>query len=146
MIEEHIALLTGVRGYTVRKYRANLQNHLTDGLGRLEATKVGYRDVVQWVQSMQAKGLSAKTIANVHGLLSASFNTMVKKKKRDDNPCKGVSLPKDDSTDESATFLTKSEWAKLSALINEPHRALFDFLAMTGLRFSEATALYAKDF
>ena len=146
MVKEHIDLLTGVNGYTIRRYRGNLKNHLTDGLGTMDAHQIGYRDDVEWVQVMEAKGLSAKTIANVHGLLSAAFNTMVKQKKRTDNPCKGISLPKNDSTDEPATFLTKDEWARLRRLVNEPHRALFEFLALTGLRFSEATALYAKDF
>jgi site-specific recombinase XerD len=117
-----------------------------DGLGTLDASKVGYRDDVEWVQSMHAKGLSAKTIADVHGLPSAAFNTMVKMKKRDDNPCKGVSLPKSDATEAVVTFLTRDEWARLIPFINEPHRALFEFLALTGLRFSEATALYARDF
>lgn len=146
MVQEHIDLLTGVNGYTIRRYRGNLKNHLTDGIGAMDALRVGYREDVEWVQGMKAKGLSAKTIANVHGLFSAAFNTMVKQKKRMGNPCKGITLPKDDSTDEPATFLTKDEWARLRRLINEPHRALFDFMAMTGLRFSEATALYATDF
>ena len=123
MVEDHIGLLTGVNGYTVRRYRGNLRNHLMDGLGTLDASKAGYRDVVEWVQSMQAKGLGAKTIANVHGLLSAAFNTMVKMKKRDDNPCKGVSLPKSDATEAVITFLTRGEWARLIPFINEPHRA-----------------------
>lgn len=146
MVDEHIGLLTGVTGYTVRRYRGDLRNHLTNGLGTLDASKVGYRDVVEWVQSMQAKGLKAKTIANVHGLLSDSFNTMVKEKKGLDNPCKGVALPKSDAAESVATFLTRGEWTRLLPFINEPHRALFEFLAPTGLRYSEATALYARDF
>jgi hypothetical protein len=33
MAKEHIDLLTGVNGYTIRRCRGNLKNHLTDGLG-----------------------------------------------------------------------------------------------------------------
>lgn len=146
MVSEHIELLTRVNGYTRQRYKGNLKNHLTDGLGSADAHLVGYAEVSSWVQGMKSKGLSPKTIANVHGLLSAAFNTMVKLKKRQDNPCKGVSLPKNDATEEVSSFLTMDEWDRLSRFINEPHRSLFEFLAMTGLRFSEATALFARDF
>jgi hypothetical protein len=47
---------------------------------------------------MQTQGLGSKTVANVHGLISASFNTMVKGKRRTDNPCKGIALPKSSAT------------------------------------------------
>jgi hypothetical protein len=37
-----------------------------------------WQQVTRWVQLVQDKGLSAKTIANVHGLLSAAMGTAVR--------------------------------------------------------------------
>lgn len=146
LIEDHIEHLTNVNGYTIRRYRGNLKCHIANDLGTMAAADVEYRDIVRWVKQMQAKGLSAKTIANVHGLISAAFNFMVIQKKRADNPCKGVSLPKDEKTEEVASFLTPDEWARVEAELIDPYKALFTFLVQTGLRFSEATALEARDF
>lgn len=146
MIEDHIALLTNVNGYTIRRYKGNLRCHISDGLGQMKAADVEHRDVVTWVKEMKAKGLSPKTIKNVHGLLSASFKSLVRDKKRADNPCEGVSMPKDEKTEEAATFLTHDEWERVVRELRDPYRTFFTFLVRTGLRFSEATALEARDF
>lgn len=146
MIEDHIGLLTSANGYTVRRYKANLKNHIAPTLGTSDAAGVEYRDIVSWIKGMQAKGLSSKTIANVHGLISAAFNTMVRDKRRTDNPCKGISLPKSEATEEVATFLTRSEWDLVERELAEPYKTFFTFLIHTGLRFSEAAALEARDF
>lgn len=146
MIADHVGLLTTANGYTIERYEGYVRNHINGGLGQLDAAKVGYAEIVEWIQSMQAKNLAAKTIANVHGLIAAAFNTMVRQKKRADNPCKGVALPKDDHTEEIATYLTMDEWKRLSTFLKPPYLQLFMFLAHTGLRFSEATALFARDF
>jgi integrase len=146
MIEDHIDLLTSASGYTIRRYKGNLRCHIADSLGVMDATAVEYRDIVRWLKQMQEKGLSSTTIANVHGLISAAFNTCVREKRRQDNPCKGVALPKSNATEEVATFLTENEWNLVVAELDEPYRSFFTFLIQTGLRFSEATALQAKDF
>jgi site-specific recombinase XerD len=146
MIEDHIGLLTSANGYTIRRYKGNLKCHIAETLGQMDAAEVEYRDIVAWIKSMQAKGLTSKTIANVHGLISAAFNSMVREKRRSDNPCKGVSLPKSEATEETATFLTPEEWAVVEAELSEPYKSFFTFLIHTGLRFSEASALEARDF
>jgi integrase len=146
MIEDHIALLTAPGGYTIRRYKGYLRNHINGPLGSMDASKVEYRDIVGWIGMMREKGLSRKTIANVHGLISAAFNSAVREKKRQDNPCKGVALPKSTDTEEAACFLTKAEWEMIRIELGEPYQAFFTFLISSGLRFSEATALYARDF
>jgi integrase len=71
---------------------------------------------------------------------------MVREKKRPDNPCRSVALPKSDSTEELATFLTHDEWTRVVTELTEPYKSFFSFLIQTGLRFSEATALEAVRF
>ncbi|WP_051427553.1 hypothetical protein [Arthrobacter sp. H20] len=146
MVEDHIDLLTNANGYTIRRYKGQLAKHLTPTIGRIDVLEVDYRDVVGWVKAMSAAGSSPKTIANVHGLLSAAFKTAVREKKRTDNPCAGVSLPRSSATEDPMSFLTRDEWRLLQSHIPEDHRPLFAFLAATGVRFSEATALYGRDF
>jgi hypothetical protein len=132
MFSDHVGLLTTANGCTIAT-RVMSGTRLR-GLGQLDAAKVGYAEIVEWIQSMQAKNLAAKTIANVHGLIAAAFNTMVRQKKRGDNPCKGIALPKNDHTQEIATFLTMDEWIMLSTFLRAPYLQLFMFSAHTGLR------------
>ena len=95
---------------------------------------------------MQTEGKSAKTIANVYGLLSAALSTAVRLKLRPDNPCKGVILPKAGHIVEPVTFLTHEEFRLLMGFARPHYVPLFRFLVVTGLRMGEATALLASDF
>ncbi len=94
---------------------------------------------------MGDKGLSPKTIANVHGLLSAAMSTAMKLGYRTDNPCVGVELPKSVSTRDEMTVLTRDEFALLLAKIPAFYQPLVLTLVATGLRWGEATALTAGD-
>ena len=67
---EHIDLLKGVGADTRSHYRGQLRSHIAPGLGLLPVSAVTSRHVAGWVRAMTEKGLSPKTIANVHGLLT----------------------------------------------------------------------------
>jgi hypothetical protein len=106
-ITEHIDLLTGVGADTRSHYRGQLRAHIAPGLGPLPVPAVTYRHVAGWVRAMTEKGLSPKTIANVHGLLSAAMTTAVRLGYRAHNPCVGVELPKSVATRDEMTVLTR---------------------------------------
>ena len=72
MVEDHIDLLTGVGGYTLRRYRGMLDGHVRETFGSLDAAKVKFRDVVGWIRELEGKGLASKTIRNINGLVSAA--------------------------------------------------------------------------
>lgn len=114
MIEDHIGLLTDANGYTAGAARAT-SNVMLLPLWASWTPLRWNRDIVAWIKGVQAKGLLSKTIANVHGLISAAFNSLVREKPRADNPCKGVALPKSEAKEETATFLTAEEWARVEA-------------------------------
>jgi hypothetical protein len=116
-IAEHIDLLTGVGPDTRSHYRGQLRTHIASVLGAYPVAALTYRHVAGWVRAMGDKGLSPKTIANVHGLLSASMSTAMKLGYRTDNPCVGVELPKSVSTRDEMTVLTRDEFALLLAKI-----------------------------
>src|SRR3712207_5516575 len=97
-VTEHIDLLTAVGTDTRAHYRTQLRAHIVPTLGAFPIAALTYRHVAGWVRDMSGKGLAPKTIANVHGLLSASMSTAVRLGYRPDNPCKGVELPRSQST------------------------------------------------
>jgi integrase len=154
LLHKHISLLTGVGGDQLGRYNQAVTHHFAGTpLGRTPVAAVTYEDVILWVKWMQAKPgrhpgskMTAKTIANHHGLLSAAFTTAVLLGYRADNPCKGVKLPKDSEGGDKMRFLTKEEYNALDAVMDPFFRPFFGFLVDTGLRFGEATALLREDF
>ena len=126
-------------------YGRYLRHHIGPLLGASAVTAVGYREVAGFVRGLLAKGLSPKTIANIHGLLSASMTTAVKLGYRPDNPCVGVSLPKSQLTHDEMTVLTRDEFALLLSKVAPFYQPLVLTLVATGMRFGEATALTASD-
>jgi len=150
LFAEHIEQLTGVGPYMIKRYKADVENHFVD-LGARRVTGIKHEDIVRWIKGMQAKSwkgkpMSAKTIANKHGLLSATFSTGVRMGIRPDNPCKGVKLPKSLSVDDPIRFIEKAEWQRIVSCMDAHFVPFFQLLIGTGLRFGEATALTGKDF
>lgn len=147
----HVEMLTRAGPDQIKRYERAIINHFSGRLGKLPVAAVEHEDVVLWVKEMQAKTykgkpLSAKTIANQHGLLSASMETAVRLRRRGDNPCKGIQLPADDSIKEKMHFMTAAE--SLAVVMAHPirYQPLVAFLRATGARFGEATALLGADF
>lgn len=95
----HVEMLTRAGPDQMKRYGSAIKNHFGGRLGKLPVAAAEHEDIVLWVKYMQGKTykgepLSAKTIANHHGLLSASMETAIRLKRRGDNPCKGVQLPR----------------------------------------------------
>lgn len=150
-MERHIEMLTRAGPDQIKRYRSAATNYFGGRLGNLPVAAVQHEDVVLWVKYMQAqkykgKPLSAKTIANHHGLLSASMETAVRLRRRADNPCKGVQLPRDESIKEKMHFMTAAESLAVVQAHPARYRPLMAFLRGTGARFGEATALLGSDF
>lgn len=143
---EHVDLLTRPQPDTLRRYRGQIRDHFAGRLGHTPIDTVTHRDVIEWVQRRTARGLSAKTIKNLHGLLSASMTSAMRLGYRPDNPCSGVSLPRVDRSEDDALFLTHEEFAVLLEAMTPRYRPLLRFLVATGLRWGEATALRIDDF
>jgi integrase len=148
--DTHLSQLTGAEAYQIKRYRASIPLHFAELLDRKIRTLTPLDDA-RWIRAMQAKTyrgkpLKAKTIANHHGFLSAALATAVRLGQLAENPCHGVRLPKDNSTEEPMRFMTHEEWANIVKCMDAHFRPFFQLLIGTGLRFSEATALKAADF
>jgi integrase len=146
LMHVHISELTDVGPYMIKRYTGAITNHFGDPIGSRKVKALEHEDIVGWIKYMQGKDLSAKTIANWHGFLSATMTTALRKKLRTDNPCKGVKLPKNTATEDPIRFIDKAEWDVIMSNMDAHFRPFFQLLVGTGLRFGEATALTAKDF
>ena len=88
--------------------------------------------------------VSAKTIANAHGLLS-SVLAAAAAEYGIGNPAAGIKLPSDQEADEMV-FLTPAEYDRLLAATPAHWQPLVALLAGAGCRWGEATALQVGDF
>lgn len=91
----HVDLLTRAGPDQIKRYRSAIKNHFSGSLGGLPLAAVEQEDVIRWIKYMQGKTykgkpLSAKTIANHQGLLSAAMKRAHDAGKIALNPCNGV--------------------------------------------------------
>lgn len=142
----HVALLTTAGPDQTKRYERAIKNHFSSKLGKLPLAAVVEEDVILWVKYMQTKGLSSKTIANHHGLLSAAMSRAQRAGLLAINPCGGINLPKDESIEEKMRFMTVKESLAVVQAHPVRYRPLVAFLRGTGARFGEATALTGGDF
>ncbi|MFP3580003.1 site-specific integrase [Arthrobacter sp. SIMBA_036] len=150
-LQRHVELLTSAGPDQIKRYGAAIENYFSERLGKLPVAAVEHEDVVLWIKYMQAatykgKPLSAKTIANHHGLLSASMETAIRLKRRPDNPCRGIKLPKDDATEEKMYFMSAQASLDIVKAHRDRYQVFVACLRATGARFGEVTAFYADDF
>ena len=141
----HIERLINVREYTIKRYRGYIKNHFA-GLGHLPVDQITEDDLIRWIKGMVKKGCSPKTVANVHGFIHAAMNSAVRRRLRPDNPCNGRLLPKDDTTEDKAMFLTMDQMHLIIDQTDEWQRPMWLLLIGSGLRLGEATALTRADF
>jgi integrase len=145
VVAEHIDLLTGVSPGQITRYRGQLRDHLGGALGAMPIEAVGLREIAGWLHLMESKKLAPKTIANVHGLLSAAMKTAVRLGYRSDNPCHGVKLPKGGAVSDEMCLLSTAEVGLILEKLTPWYRPFVRFLVGTGLRWGEATALQISD-
>ncbi|WGD37547.1 site-specific integrase [Lysinibacter sp. HNR] len=146
LAQEHVGALLRPQGSTIRDYEAYVKNHISKHFAGIRAASIVHDDIVRWVRYMQEKGMSPKTIANVHGFLSSVFKTGVRQKIIETNPCLGIAMPVDDEAGDAEMFLTLDEYRLILEHIPERWVPMYEFLIGTGARFGEASALSVDDF
>lgn len=141
----HLEMATGITEGTRDEYRRLAARTWLPVLGDIPVEALTRDEVVRWVSvaksapAQHGRTLSAKTIANAHGLLSTVLSSAVREGHVAGNVARGVPLPKADV--DERVFLTAHELALLVAEVPERHRPLVAVLAGTGMRWGEVTAL-----
>jgi integrase len=145
VVQEHILLLIRPSRGTVGTYQRILDLHIRDTIGEIPVRDLGYRDVIQWVKRLADQGTAAKSIHNMHGLLSGAMKTAERLGYISRNPCRGIPLPQVQQAGDKARFLNHAEYSLLISAMDSGYKAFVQFLVMTGTRFGEATAIKVLD-
>jgi len=142
VVREHVDLLNRVGEDTRTGYRLRARDHITPHLGALPVRALTWQQVTLWIRELQKKGPSNKSIANVHGLLSAAMNTAVRLGYRAENPCAAVRLPRNQRAGDDMVVLEPEELDLILDNTADHYRPFIVTLVGTGMRFGEATALH----
>lgn len=148
-LRHHVDHLTGVDPNTVAKYRAYIANDIVESLGAIPLVALTRDHVSVWIRRMQqpndkGKSASAKTVTNKHGFLAGALNAAVRAGHIPANPCSGLRMPRDDDPREMV-MLTREEFAHLLRNVTEYWQPLVRFLAASGARWGEVTAMRPTD-
>jgi len=150
-------ILTGVEQGTREGYASIAERSFLQILGDMPLTAITRTDVGRWLawQEKQPawrdrhkpiddqKPLSAKTIKNYHALLSSILKSAVAHKLIDENPAYKMRMTR--GTKRENVFLSPAEFDTLLHFLPKRHQRFVLFLAGTGCRWGEATALTWAD-
>lgn len=144
-------LLTGVQNDTRAEYDRIVDKSFLALLGEIPIDSVTKTDIGRWLswqesqESGRTKGqpISRKTVKNRHALLSAILAASVEAGYRSDNPAYKMALTR--GRKHQAVFLSPSEFYTLLHFFPDYYKPIVRFLVLTGMRWSEATALERRD-
>jgi integrase len=145
-MSDHIDQLVGTTPYTIKRYRDAVRLHFSGPLGQMKVKAVTHDSIIEWIKWMQGREKGPKTISLQHGLLSATFETAERRGIITRNPCKGVRLPKKQRVGDDGDDIDLTDFKAIRDRTDKHFHPFLDFLVGSGCRFSEATALVAKDF
>lgn len=132
----------GLKPYTLINYKSQIKNHIKPLLGAVKVQDVSPDMIQQAYNKLLDGGLSPKTLRNIHGILHASFETLIDNRELRTNPAAPCRkrLPK----------VVKAEMKPLSdeeltrfflAIQGEEYEHLFKVDLFTGLRQGELLGL-----
>lgn len=126
-------------------YKRILDKHILPALGKVKLTDVNHRQVQRFVTSLSAqKGLSAKTVRNIHGVLHNMLESAVRDELLLRNVSERCSLPR--VTQHQVRAITTAELSRfLQAVDGKQFRNILFIDIFSGLRLSEILGLRWDD-
>ena len=126
-------------------YKRILDKHILPALGKVKLTDLNHRQVQRFVTSLSAqKGLSAKTVRNIHGVLHNMLESAVRDELLLRNVSERCSLPR--VTQHQVRAITTAELSRfLHAIDGKQFRNIFFIDIFSGLRLSEILGLRWDD-
>jgi len=127
-----------------RLIRAYAHRHFSRKLKLADLSTYALARYMDWLadEEEQGKRLSDRTIANAVIPLRAALATAKREGLIRHNPAQGLAMPhREQLPDEEVKVFSRDQLAALLAMAPERHAPLFELLAATGLRISEAIAL-----
>lgn len=114
--------------------------HVLPRWGGWKISAVRHSDVQAWVSELAASR-SATTVLRAYGILAGIFDAAVRDRRLGANPIRDMALPRKNPKRKS--YLSHDQVYLLAVRSAQP--ALVFFLAYTGLRWGEASALRVRD-
>jgi integrase len=145
-VTHHVDLIPNVTNGTRGTYRSmNARLIAPMPIGHVPVDQLDRTMVERWVLDLHREhNLSAKSVRNVQGLLSAAMTRAVRDGVKASNPVVGVK-PAATQRKAERVYLSSSEFAVFISHIPAHYQSLVTTLYGTGLRFGEATALRIQD-
>jgi integrase len=129
---------------TRRRYQDVGARYICPGpFGRLAVATITRDDVRSWVSGLEARGVGAASIDKSYRTLRACLEDAFLDGKAMGNPARRISVRQAD--DREPFFLTARQVEAVANAVPPRDRALVYFLAYTGARMGEATALRVKN-
>ncbi|NUU07210.1 site-specific integrase [Leifsonia sp. C5G2] len=119
--------------------------HVEPKWGSRRVGEIRHSEVQNWVTAFTKgddKPRSATTVLRAYGVLAGILDTAVMDRRIPSNPARGVNLPR--KLKGKHKYLSHAQ-VELLADSAKKHRTMVLFLAYTGLRWGEATALHVRD-
>jgi integrase len=129
---------------TQKLYTHLYRNHIGANLGSLKLCDLSRYDIQAFISQKQAEGYSPQTIAHMKDVLSKMLGTAALWGWLDENPTKGVTLPRMERR-RVPRVLTFEEIGKLSDALREPARTIVVLGVLLGLRIGELLGLKVED-
>jgi len=135
----------GFREQTRQEYKRDLERHALPFFGPMKLAEVEPRDVKRFIGSLIGLGLTSSSVRRRMAPVRALFATAVEDGLIRSNPTSRIRIPRSPADrpedQEPAKALTEEELARLLAETPAEWQLFVEFLAHTGLRFSEAIGL-----
>lgn len=127
-----------------KRYMINV--HIIPYLGSRKMSEITPTDIIQWQNTIRAKGYSQTYLRMIQNQLTALFTHASNIYNLSNNPCKKVKkMGKSDA--DKMNFWTKEEYDKFLAtfLVEDRYRLIFAILFWTGMRVGEILAICKND-
>ena len=147
LLDSHIAFVEtiGRKQTTIRGYRKCVQR-LDCRFKNIKAKDCTTYQIEKEITRMSKYGLSAKTIKNSIGLISAAYEHAIHTKQLEDNPCKYATLPKGTKREVKILFRDDIQLF-LNGIADAPldDKVAYELALFMGLRRSEILGLKESD-
>jgi integrase len=141
--EHHMKTATNLRPSTRDRYRRHCRLYIDPVLGNRPLQLVTKADIKTLLADMRTIGKGLATVEAVARLLHRLFEVAVDEERLTRNPTDGIQV--EQAARREPRFLDQNEVQQIAAEVPDPYRALVQFLAWTGLRIGEASALRVKN-
>ena len=125
---------------TVKHYKAQCRAHIVPSLGAVKLSELTTPKIQSFYNGLQRGGMAAKSVRNVHGILTKCLSTAVQVGYLRDNPASRVTLPKVEKK-EIRPLSDEQVKAFLTVSAGDEYEIILKTILFTGLREAEATGL-----